>query len=142
VRALRELAGYTAAAGLAFAVDIGLLYVLARLAGWHYLLAATVSFLCGTTLLYLLATTLVFRFRRLDSQTLEFGGFAAIGAVALLLNTTLLWVAVGRLGLPLLPAKVGVAGITFFANFALRRALLFTPRGVDAPGLEKRSLQP
>jgi putative flippase GtrA len=141
VRALRELAGYTAAAGLAFAVDIGLLYALARLAGWHYLLAATVSFLCGTSLLYLLATTLVFRFRRLDSQTLEFGGFAAIGAVALLLNTALLWVAVGRLGLPLLPSKVGVAGITFFANFALRRALLFTPRGVDAPGLVKRSLQ-
>jgi putative flippase GtrA len=139
---MRELFAYTGAAATAFAVDIGLLHALVRAVGWHYLVAASVSFTCATTLLYALSTRFVFRFRRLDSQALEFGGFAAIGAAGLALNVAMLWVAVGRYGLALLPAKVGVAGVTFFTNFGLRRLLLFTPGGTAALVFDKRSHVP
>lgn len=138
IRAPREVLIYAPAAGAAFALDVGLLWALVNLAGWHYLLAASTSFAAGTALLYVLATRFVFRYRRIDSPALEFSSFMAIGIAGLLLNALLMWLAVGQLALPLIPAKVGVAGVTFFANFLLRRALLFTPRAAAALRFEHK----
>jgi len=112
----------------AFAVDFALLWTLVEAAGMHYLLAATLSFLAGTVVVYFVSVRHAFRYRRVADRRLEFGWFAAIGAAGVLLNLTLMYVLVEWLTLHYLAAKVGAAGVSFVANYGARRWFLFTRR--------------
>jgi len=125
LRLFSEAAKYAAASALALLVDTGLLLALTRYAGWHYLVAGTCSFLAGASVAYALSVQFVFSAHRLHSRKLEFFWFVVLGLVGLALNALVLFVAVSRLGLDLLFAKVLAAGCTFLANFLLRRQLLF-----------------
>jgi len=127
-RLLRESVVYAAGAAAAFATDFGLLWALVEKAGLHYLLAATISFLAGTVVVYWVSIRHAFRFRRIADRRAEFGYFATIGAVGILLNLFLMFVLVDRLELHYLAAKVCAAAITFVTNFGMRRWLLFSER--------------
>jgi putative flippase GtrA len=128
LKLLIEAAKYAAASAVALVVDTALLLALTRYAGWYYLLAAAVSFLAGATVAYVLSVRFVFHAHRLHSRGLEFTSFVLLGLVGVALNSLVLFVAVGRLGIDLLYAKAVAAGFTFVANFALRRQLLFRAR--------------
>jgi putative flippase GtrA len=123
----REIGGYAVVSGVAFACDVVLLTTLVRLAGWHYLLAATAGFCVGSVVAYALSVRFVFRFRRLRSPHAEFVSFATIGAIGLLINAGVMAAGVELLGIHYLLAKVSASGITFGANYIARRLLLFTP---------------
>ena len=125
---VREVALYSAASGLALAVDIGLLFVLVEFAGWHYLVAATVGFLAGTAVVYSVSISAIFRHRRVQDRRIEFGVFAAIGILGLLVNLAVLKIAVGGLGAHYLAGKMASILFTFSLNFGLRRTLLFSAR--------------
>ena len=127
-----EAARYAAASAVALGVDVGLLLILSRYAGWHYLLAASCSFLAGASVAYTLSVRFVFKAHRLHSRKLEFFWFVALGLVGLALNALVLFVTVSRLGMDLLTAKAVAAVCTFLANFALRRQLLFHTAGAAA----------
>jgi putative flippase GtrA len=122
---LREAAKYAAASAVAFLVDTGLLLALTRYAGWHYLIAAAVSFAVGATIAYALSVKFVFSAHRLRNRELEFASFLLIGLVGWGLNILLLFIAHGKLGIDLFLAKGLAAGCTLVTNFALRRQLLF-----------------
>ncbi len=121
---------YAAASAVAYVLDTGLLLLLTRYAGWHYLVAATVSFLVGATVAYVLSVRFVFSAHRLHDRRLEFTGFVLLGLAGVAINLLVLYVTVSRLGMELLYAKAVAACFTFVANFALRRQLLF--RGAAA----------
>jgi putative flippase GtrA len=128
-RFLRQATGYVGASALAFGVDFLLLSLLVAVFGVPYLLAAALSFLAGTVVVYWLSIRHVFDYRRLDDWRREFAIFAALGLVGLVVNLAVIYSLVERLGLHYLVAKVGAAGCTFIVNFLLRRWLLFLPRG-------------
>jgi len=129
MRALaQEALGYTAVSACALGVDMTILWVLVHYFSWWYLAAATASFLAGLCVAYVLSVSLVFKFRRLQDQRLEFASFTAIGAVGLAVNSAAMSVGVKFLGLHYLIAKCGAAGCTFLWNFAARRQLLFVRR--------------
>ena len=123
-----ELFGYAIASVVALGVDMGLLKALVSLAGWHYLAAATVSFIVGTVVAYTISVGLAFDSRRVTNRSVEFLYFAALGVVGLGVNAAAISVCVSLVGLALMQAKLVAATCTFFANFSLRRALLFSPR--------------
>lgn len=123
-----EAASYAAVSAIAFTIDVLTLYVLVETAGWHYLVAATCSFMAGSIVAYVLSTRLVFRYRRLDDRSLEFTVFAGIGVVGVLMNGTVIYVLVEYFGAQYLVAKVASASLTFGTNFLLRRWTLFSPR--------------
>ncbi len=123
----RELLGYAVASAVAFAVDLAVLEALVRLAGWHYLVAASASFTAGAAVAYLLSVRYVFSYRQLDDPRLEFAGFVGLGVAGLIVNAAVLYATVGRAGLGLVAAKVVAAGGTFLTNFTLRRRILFVP---------------
>lgn len=125
-RLLRESFVYAAGAAAGFAVDFGLLWLLVEHAGLHYLVAATISFLAGTVVVYWVSVRHAFRYRRVADRRIEFGYFATIGAIGVGLNLFLMFALVEWLSLHYLLAKVGAAGVSFVANFAMRRWLLFT----------------
>ena len=125
-RWLRELAGYGFASLVALAADTLLLRSLVASAGWHYVPASIVSFTTGAAVAYLLSTRFVFESHRVTHRALEFGYFLALGVVGLAVNTAVLWIAVGMVGLGLVASKLFAAICTFTTNFVLRRWLLFS----------------
>ena len=127
MRLTRELIPYFAASAVGLALDVSLLWLQVSVIGVPYLAAAAISFLTGTVLVYWASIRHIFGFRRLPSARNEFAVFLAVGLVGLAINLGVIYIGVSRLGLHYLLAKVGAAGCTFLANFAMRRWLLFTP---------------
>jgi putative flippase GtrA len=123
----REALRYAFASGCALLVDVAVLWMLVEYCSWWYLAAATASFLSGMVVAYLMSITLVFTRRRLADRRAEFLSFAAIGAVGLAINASVIFLAVRYLGLFFLAAKGVAAGFTFAFNFFARRQLLFVP---------------
>jgi len=122
-----EFARYFVASAGALAVDLGL-YRLALSLGWRYQFAALLGFCAGAVIAYLASVRWVFRARAVHNAGLEFGLFVAVGVAGLLLTELLLWLAIGRLGLPALPSKLGTSAVVFAFNFAVRKTLLFSAR--------------
>jgi putative flippase GtrA len=127
---VREAVKYAAASAVALLADAGLLLGLTRYAGWHYLIAAAISFMVGATIAYLLSVKFVFSAHRLHNRELEFASFILIGLVGWAINLLVLFVAHGKLGIDLVLAKGLASGCTFLTNFALRRQLLFHVRAL------------
>jgi putative flippase GtrA len=127
MRFARELIPYVGASAAAFALDVSLLWLQVSVMGVPYLAAAAISFLSGTAFVYWASIRHIFGFRRLASARNEFAVFLAVGLVGLAINLGVIYTGVSRLGLHYLLAKIGAAGCTFLANFAMRRWLLFTP---------------
>ena len=125
---LREALLYIAASGLGLGTDLLLLWLFVERAQVHYLLAASIAFIAGTAVVYMLSVTAIFRHRRVTDRRLEFGTFTAIGGVGLLVNLAVLRLAVEVFGTHYLVGKLVSVVFTFSLNFGLRRYLLFTPR--------------
>jgi putative flippase GtrA len=125
---IKEALGYAAVSACALLVDIAILFILVHYLSWWYLAAAMTSFSAGLLVGYVLCVTTVFKYRRLKDQRLEFGSFAAIGAVGLAINAAVISFGVIYLGLHYLIAKCSAAGFTFMWNFVARRQLLFVQR--------------
>lgn len=121
-----EFGSYGLASAAALGVDVGLMLLLMNGAGWHHLLAATVSFVAGGMFLYAISVKFVFRQRRMRNSTLELGSFIGLGVAGLVINLAVIACAVDGAGVPILIAKTIAAACTFGANFLLRRQLLFT----------------
>jgi len=125
----REAFWYSAASGVALATDVSLLWLLVEHAHWHYLSAATVAFLAGTAVVYGLSVGWIFQHRRVEDRRLEFGLFAFIGVLGVIVNLTVLTIAVDVYGLHYLVGKLASVGVTFTLNFGLRRTFLFSAPG-------------
>ena len=139
---LRESAIYSLGAGAAFAVDLALLYAQVELLEIHYLVAATVSFLAGTAVVYWVSIRHAFEHRSVEDRHVEFIYFASIGVAGVILNLLLMAALVGGVGLHYLLAKTGAATVTFVANLSARKWLLFArrPTGMsDTPTQRSRS---
>lgn len=124
--AVREMGIYAVGAAVAFVVDVALLTAQVEWLGINYLVAATFSFIAGTVVVYRVSVEHAFAYRRIDRAHVEFGIFAVVGGVGVLVNLAAMYLAVQSLHLHYLLAKCLAAGFTFLTNFATRRALLFT----------------
>lgn len=122
----RESAIYAAGAAAGFGVDFCSLWFLVDRLAMHYLIAATLSFLLGTFVVYWVSVRHAFRYRRIEDRRSEFVFFATIGVIGIGVNLALMAALVEGLEFHYLLAKVFAAGISFFTNFGLRRWLLFT----------------
>src|SRR4051794_29705063 len=114
---------------LALGLDTGLLLVLTYKLHQHYLVAGSVAFVAGLVLNYVLSTKWVFRSRRGFALHIEFAVFAGVGLVGLGLTELFLYIFTDVLSIVLTVAKLLTAGIVFFWNFGVRKALLFSRHG-------------
>jgi putative flippase GtrA len=128
VRQLHQFILYGVTSGAALAVDYGLLIFLTDYCGLHYLVSASISFLCGMLLVYVMSITVIFDERRLWSPSLELTSFIAIGIAGLPLNGLLLWGLTTATPLSYRLAKLPTAVLVFLFNFIARRNLLFSSR--------------
>ena len=119
---------------IALAVDFGGMVLLVELLSIHYLVAATVSFISGLAVNYLLSRAWVFTERKYESRVKEFIIFTSIGIVGLLLNNSIMWLAVERIGIYYIFSKIIATILVFFWNFGLRKMLVF--KQVKTEGVE------
>lgn len=124
--AFRELAGYFVCSVMALVVDTAV-YAGTLSLGAHFAVAAALGFTAGVSCAYAYSVKFVFRVRRVQDRSSEFAVFVAIGLGGLVLTEALLWLLVRRLHLEPVPAKLITAGLVFFFNFGVRKALLFNP---------------
>jgi len=108
------------AGGIALAVDFGFLYLLTEWAGIHYLASAAIAFVFGLLTHY--------RLRRVWEFAMPAANFAAIGAVGLGLNETVMWFFHERIHFHYLLAKTISAGVVVIWNSGAGKALFFSPR--------------
>ncbi len=134
-RQIAEFARYFVASAVALAVDVGL-YRLGLSLGFRYQTAALLGFCAGAIVAYLASVHWVFRARAVRNAGLEFGLFVAVGLAGLVLTELLLWIAIGKLGLPPTWSKLGSSAVVFAFNFTVRKLLLFTKHSVKRSPLD------
>ena len=127
---LHEALGYAVVSGCALLADMALLALLVQVGGWHYLAAATTSFVAGACIAYSLSVRFVFSEHKLHNRRTEFLGFIALGGIGIAVNAAVIYAAVAWFGLHYLIAKCVAAGCSFGCNFVARRQLLFVQRTV------------
>ena len=118
---------YVGVGGIAFVVDFGLMVLLKEKAHFHHLVAASISFICGLVVNYLLSLAWVFKQRTEEDQVREFVWFSVIGLVGVVLNGLIIALFADGLGLHYTLAKLIAAACILVFNFGARRQLLFNP---------------
>lgn len=125
---LRDFVAYGLVSAVALGVDMGVLLMLNGKLGLPVVLAATISFVCGAAVAYLLSIRFVFRYHRLARRSSEFTSFVLLGIAGLIVNAAVIAALTQFAGAPVWLAKLGAAGCTLCVNFLLRRQFLFAPK--------------
>lgn len=121
-----DLARYFIASLLALIVDTGTLSLCLRILHLSLASAATLGFLVGAAVAYLLSIRWVFKARAFaTAPTLEFATFVGIGIAGLGITQAVLWLGTTKLGLLAEAVKLAAAVMTFAFNYISRKTLLF-----------------
>ena len=123
-----QLIRYLFAGGVAFVVDVSILYVLTEFAHIHYMISSTISFTVGLIISYLISILWVFDEKRIEKKTVELTVFAAIGGVGLVLTSSFMWLFTSILLLHYLFSKILTTAIVFLWNFLAKKRILFTKK--------------
>ena len=112
---------YIFVGGFSALVNLSVLYALTSLLHVHYLLSELIAFLIATIVNYILSIWWVFE--RSSKFKLEFVLFTLVGVGGLVINETVLWVCVSKLGLfYIIGEAIAIASVTVW-SFALRKLL-------------------
>lgn len=114
---------------LAAVLDIGLLITLVETVGWHPLLAATVSYLAGGVLQYILCSLWVFGHSP-ENAPLGFVFFTVLSLVGLIITWCTLAVLYDFANVNYAAAKILALGLAFLWNFTSRKYFLFQADGL------------
>lgn len=123
-----QLFRYLFVGGAAFLVDYGLLVLLTEVCGLHYLVSATISFIAGLIVNYLLSTSWIFRKSKMENKWAEFLIFSIIGVVGLLLNNLLLYLFTDLAHIHYMISKLITTAIVMLWNFGARKIILFNKK--------------
>jgi len=111
--------------GFAFLVDFGLLYILTDKLKIFYLLSATIAFICGIIVNFILSKLWIFQKKAAVNKYLEFGIFAAVGVIGLGLNDLIMWFLTSKLSLYYLISKLAATALVYVWNFGARKYILY-----------------
>lgn len=117
---------YFAASLLALAVDTGTLSLCLRVLHLSLAWSATLGFVVGAIVAYVLSIRWVFKARAFAKvPALEFATFVGIGIAGLGITQLVLWLGVTELGLLAEAVKLVAAVVSFAFNYIVRKTLLF-----------------
>jgi putative flippase GtrA len=117
---------------IGFASDALILFLLVEFARLHYLASNAISFLIGSTVVYVLSRAWAFPASSDRKKRFEYPVFLVLAAAGLLLNSLLLWAMVDGIGLWYLAGKTISAIAVFAFNFACRKFIVFRQKRAPA----------
>ena len=104
-----------------YVVDFGTLILLTELFSLHYLIAASIGFILGLVVVYILSRKYVFGKSKLKSGRAEFTVFAVIGIIGLGFLNILMWVSTDILMINYMVSKILATFFVYMWNFIARR---------------------
>ena len=120
-----QLFRYAIVGGLAFIADFGSLFILTEVFDIQYLVSASIGFVIGLVVNYLLSIQWVFNHKETNrNRGSEFLGWFVIGIAGLGLNALIMWFFTDILSLFYLISKFISTIIVFAWNFFARRFLM------------------
>jgi len=120
---LTQFTKYFGVALVGYIFDLGLLILLHELFSFHYLVAASISFVVGLVVVYLLSNRYVFGESKISSKTGEFSLFALIGLIGLIILNILMWFFSDILAVNYIASKIIATVFVYSWNFFARRSL-------------------
>ena len=120
-----QLFRYLFVGGFAFIVDYVLLYLLTKWGGFHYIISATISFIAGLIVNYIISTHWIFKKSKLNNTVIEFLVYGIIGVIGLFLNDLILYFFTDFIHYHYMISKLIAAAIVMGWNFIGRRTILF-----------------
>jgi putative flippase GtrA len=125
---LTQGAKYIVVGVAAFLADFSCVWALTELGHIYYLVSASIAFVVGLSVNYILSVTWVFASRRFEDRTKEFFLFSLIGLFTVVVGLVLMWVFTEIAQIHYLASKIMVTAVVFPLNFGIRKSLLFTAR--------------
>lgn len=104
--------------------DVALLYIFTDFLGFNYLVSATISYCIGIIVGYAGQKTITFKDQNKQIAK-QFGLFAFISIIGLLINLGVLKICVDVIGLHYMIGKVFAIGIGFIWNYNANRKITF-----------------
>ncbi len=123
-----QLLRYFFAGGIAFVVDVLILYLLTEYAHVHYLLSSIAGFSAGLVITYLMSIFWVFDEKSKDNKFIELTIFIIIGTIGMGLTSFFMWLFTSILLLHYLFSKILTTTIVFVWNFLAKKQILFTKK--------------
>jgi putative flippase GtrA len=121
--------------GGAFIVDWSILYMVTHFSHLHYLIGATLGFICGLVINYIFTVSWVFTSHTVSSRYVEVLIFTLIGMIGLLMNDLLIFLLTEQIGIEYLNSKLLTSGIVFFWNYYARKYSLFSREETNIGGI-------
>ena len=116
---------YIFVGGIAFIADYATLWFFTEYLHFHYLISASIAFIAGLAVNYILSTIWVFSKPVFSNKIVEFVLFGLIGVIGLVLNGIIMYLLTDKCGVHYMASKLVSTVTVFIWNFAARRFLLY-----------------
>lgn len=114
---------YFGVALIGYAFDFGTLLFMSEILKIYYLLSASAGFMIGLIIIYILSNRFVFNKSRIKSKALEFGLFAIIGIIGLVILTIFMWLLTEKFSINYIISKIIATAFVYVWNFFARRSM-------------------
>ena len=108
--------------GIAFVIDYGILFLLAKVIGLNELISAAISFIISLTFNYFLSTKWVFEAKKQTPKEVII--FVLLSVVGLGINEVLIYLGTKKLGIDVMIVKLFATAIVMVYNFITRKLII------------------
>ena len=119
---INQILKFGVVGGIAFVIDYGILFLLAKVIGLNELISAAISFIISLTFNYFLSTKWVFEAKKQTPKEVII--FVLLSVVGLGINEVLIYLGTKKLGIDVMIVKVFATAIVMVYNFITRKLII------------------
>ena len=119
---INQILKFGVVGGIAFVIDYGILFLLAKVIGLNELISAAISFIISLTFNYFLSTKWVFEAKKQTPKEVII--FVLLSVVVLGINEVLIYLGTKKLGIDVMIVKLFATAIVMVYNFITRKLIL------------------
>lgn len=119
---INQLLKFGVVGGIAFVIDYGILFLLAKVLGLNELISAAISFIISLTFNYFLSTKWVFDAKKQTPKEVII--FVLLSVVGLGINELLIYLGTKKLGIDVMIVKLFATAIVMVYNFITRKLII------------------
>lgn len=119
---INQILKFGVVGGIAFVIDYGILFLLAKVIGLNELISAAISFIISLTFNYFLSTKWVFDAKKQTPKEVII--FVLLSVVGLGINEILIYLGTKKLGIDVMIVKLFATAIVMVYNFITRKLII------------------
>ena len=119
---INQILKFGVVGGVAFVIDYGILFLLAKVIGLNELISAAISFIVSLTFNYFLSTKWVFEAKKQTPKEVII--FVLLSIVGLGINEVLIYLGTKKLGIDVMIVKLFATAIVMVYNFITRKLII------------------